>query len=187
MVYGNTILCSNFYQRKLLLWCTGVGHSCRTIQCDTVCSSAGWEHWRNLLHRQWGFVRHLFPYTQADNSDLWWPQPSRLSHNVWCHHLSPFPRPGLNLSLFCNCTLEKLVVNTTVPPFQQPGEPGLACPLRFLCPLIRSTLQSQPNKVGLKCTSVRKKFVRFQWNLASPWFTMGAIDRPLILKLGHNI
>jgi len=33
--------------------------------------------------------------------------------------------------------------------------------------IIGSTLQSRPNKAGLKCPSVRPQtFLRFQWNLA---------------------
>jgi len=31
--------------------------------------------------------------------------------------------------------------------------------------LVRSTPPSRPNKAGLKCPSVHKKFLRFQWNL----------------------
>jgi len=38
----------------MLLWCPGVRHGCRAVQCNTVRASAGREHGRNLLHRQRG-------------------------------------------------------------------------------------------------------------------------------------
>jgi len=82
-----------------LLCCTGVGHSRGAVQCNSVRASARWEHGWNLLHWQRGSVWHLFPHSEADHTDLRWPQPSRLCHYVGRHYMPPLPRPGRNLLL----------------------------------------------------------------------------------------
>ena len=92
------------------VWCSGVGHGRWAIQCNAVGASTGGEHRWNLLHWQRGSVRHLFPYTEADYSDLRRPQPSRLCHHVWCHHLPPLPWTGLSSPILCPGALRDVPV-----------------------------------------------------------------------------
>jgi len=55
--------------------------------------------------------------------------------------------------------LRRSFVTVTVRPNQQESDRHTS-----LLTFIRSTPPSRPNKVGLKCPPVHKKFLRFQWN-----------------------
>lgn len=67
---------------------TGVGYCGGALQRNPLCAPAGGEYWRDVLHRQRGLVRHLFPDSQAVDSDIRWSQPSRVADHVWRHHVS---------------------------------------------------------------------------------------------------
>merc|ERR1712083_422016 len=69
----------------------GVRYSRRTLQRYTLCAPTCGEHRRNLLYRQRGTVRHLFPDLEADDPDLWRPQPPGQPHHVRGHHLPQVP------------------------------------------------------------------------------------------------
>ena len=84
----------------LWLMTAGVRYSRRAVQRDSVRSSARREHGRDVLYRQRGSLWHLLPHTQADDADVRWPQPPRLSHYVRHYNLSPVPRPGLQARHF---------------------------------------------------------------------------------------
>ena len=86
----------------------GFRHSCRAIQRDSVGPSAGGEYRRDLLHRQRGVVRHLFPHVETKHSNIRRPQPPRVGHHVWCHHMPTFPRPGLHSWILPLCVWELL-------------------------------------------------------------------------------
>ena len=72
----------------------GVGHRRRTVQRNSLGSSTRREHRRDVLHRQRGSLRHLFPNAETFHADLRRPKSSRVGHNVWCHHLSSISRTG---------------------------------------------------------------------------------------------
>jgi len=65
----------------------GIRHGGRAIQRDSVSAPAGREHGRDVLYWQRGSVWHLLPYPQTVDTDVRWPQPSRLSDNVWSNDL----------------------------------------------------------------------------------------------------
>jgi len=98
----------------MMFWCAGVRHGRGAIQRNAVRPSAGWKHGRDILHWQRGSVRHLLPYPQADHSHLRWPQPPCLCNHVWCHHLSPLPRPGRNSTVLSLEVVAPLLAKRTL-------------------------------------------------------------------------
>ena len=74
--------------------CSGVRHSCRAVQRDSVGSPAGREHGRDVLYWQRGTVRHLLPHAQTHDTNIRRPQPPRLSHHVRHYNVPQVSRPG---------------------------------------------------------------------------------------------
>lgn len=54
----------------------GFRHRCWTLQCHTVRPPAGREHRRNVLHRQWSFVRHLLQNIKVEFTHIRRLEPS---------------------------------------------------------------------------------------------------------------
>lgn len=53
----------------------GIRHSGWTLQCNSVRTPAGREHWWNLLHWQRSSIRYLLQDVKTYFSNIWWSQP----------------------------------------------------------------------------------------------------------------
>ena len=71
-----------------------LGHRCWALQCYPLSPPVGWEHRRDLLHRQRGSLRHLLPHTEVDHPNLWRLESSGLLDDVGSYHLPSLPWPA---------------------------------------------------------------------------------------------
>ncbi len=83
----------------------GFWHCCRSIQLNSFCPSVGQEHWRDILHPQWGCLLHLLEDAQTEHPNLQRSEPSDLPGDVWRYHTS------LRFTGHLNSDLRKLAVN----------------------------------------------------------------------------
>lgn len=77
-IYTNNNYCkkiaflSAFVMSKTYIFLlSGIWHCSWTLQRYIIHSSISWKYWRNFLHWQWGFIRHLFPYIKIDLTNIW--------------------------------------------------------------------------------------------------------------------
>lgn len=70
--------------------CSNFSH--RTVQLCSISTSTVGEFWRNVLHRQWGSLRHLFSNIEIDNANIRRSQSFGCDCTLWCDDLSPISR-----------------------------------------------------------------------------------------------
>lgn len=81
--------CNSKKKVKHLFTAVIVGIWCRswTLQRHFVRASTGREHRWNILHRQRGFVRHMFPHPKDEHAYIRGSKSSFISHHVGCYDM----------------------------------------------------------------------------------------------------